>query len=162
MPCIWWEQVVCRQMFDTKFNFDSSFHVSCQSLNRHLFWPWGTWSWMERTSSTRFNLWTQLLQLSLTVSQLLIFNSVKCTWVAKSLGTVHQSHEPETSFPLYVALKVHAVTCKRGIIDTLQSGDVCHMIASCKCQLTLSTLQAWRCCVPTKNAQWSLHHSCCG
>ena len=53
---------------------------------------------------------------SLSISQLLMFNSVKSSRAADASSIVHHKHECETPIPLYIAMKIHAVTCKRNLI----------------------------------------------
>ena len=72
---------------------------------------------------------TQLANISttpaaLTLSQLLVFNSVKHARSAESTSVRH-SRERETPFPLSLTLKIHAVTRSRGLIDTLFSLGMC-------------------------------------
>ena len=61
---------------------------------------------------------------ALTLSQLLVFNSVKHACSVESTSVRH-SRERETPFPLYLTLKIHAVTRSRGLIDTLFSLEMC-------------------------------------
>lgn len=121
-------QVVRREMFATKFNFDGSFHPNCQKESA----PTSLLALVNMIlDGANIKHQTQLLEAgtttaALTISQLLVFNSVKHTRAAKSSGTVRHSCDRETPLPLYVALKVHAVTRKRGITDTLFSpGYLC-------------------------------------
>ena len=63
---------------------------------------------------------------AISISQLLMFNSVKHARAADaSLATVQHKRERETPLPLYVAMKIHAVTRKRNIIDTLFHWGIC-------------------------------------
>ncbi|KAL7373673.1 hypothetical protein ABVT39_012268 [Epinephelus coioides] len=120
-------QVVRREMFATKFNFDGSFHPNCQKESA----PTSLLALVNMIlDGANIKHQTQLLEAgtttaALTISQLLVFNSVKHTRAAKSSGTVRHSRDWETPFPLYMALKVHAVTCKRGLINTLFSLGIC-------------------------------------
>ena len=58
-----------------------------------------------------------------TISQLLMFNSVKQTQslVADSSSTVSHKHYYETPIP---AMKTHAATCNRNLIDTFFNLDI--------------------------------------
>ncbi|KAJ8380702.1 hypothetical protein SKAU_G00014800 [Synaphobranchus kaupii] len=113
-------QVVRKEMFATKFNFDGSFHPNCQKESV----PTSLLALVNMIlDGANIKHQTQLLETgtttaALTVSQLLVFNSVKHIRAAKSSGTVRHSRER-------VALKVHAVTRKRGLIDTLFSLGMC-------------------------------------
>ena len=64
---------------------------------------------------------------AISISQLLIFNSVKHARAAEASATSH-ALERETPLPLYLAMKIHAVTRKRTLIDTLFHWGIC---ASC-------------------------------
>ncbi|KAG0717680.1 hypothetical protein GWK47_053918 [Chionoecetes opilio] len=80
---------------------------------------------MGRTSSTRLKLAnTSTTTAALTVSQLLVFNSVKHARSVESTSVRH-SRERESPLPLYLSLKIHAVTRSRGLIDTLFSLWMC-------------------------------------
>ena len=50
---------------------------------------------------------------ALSISQLLIFNSVKNN---RYTHLAHHKHDCETPLPLYVALKIHATTLKRTLV----------------------------------------------
>ena len=62
---------------------------------------------------------------ALSISQLLMFNSVKHARAVDSSGTVCHSRDRETPLPLYVALKIHAVTRNRNLTDTLFNLGLC-------------------------------------
>jgi len=120
-------QVVRREMFCTKFTFDGSFHQGCQK---------------ESVSPSLLALVNMILDganikhqthlvegtttpAAITISQLLVFNSVKHARTAKSSSTVRHSRDRETPLTLYLALKVHAVTRKKELIDTLFHLGMC-------------------------------------
>ncbi|KAG0724736.1 hypothetical protein GWK47_040008 [Chionoecetes opilio] len=67
---------------------------------------------------------TSTTTAALTVSQLLVFSSVKHARSVESTSVRH-SRERETPLPLYLSLKIHAVTRSRGLIDTLFSLGMC-------------------------------------
>ena len=54
-----------------------------------------------------------------------MFNSVKHTRAADTSSTICHKQECETPLFLYIAMKVHAITCKRSLIDTLFSLGIC-------------------------------------
>ena len=56
---------------------------------------------------------------ALSISQLVMFNRVKRVRATTSSKSVYHSHHKETPLPLYVALKIHAITRRRNLIDTL-------------------------------------------
>lgn len=68
---------------------------------------------------------TQVVTTSSTTAALLMFNSVKHAQAVDSSGTVRHNRDRKTPLPLHIALKIHAVTRKINLIDTLQHGDVC-------------------------------------
>ena len=73
---------------------------------------------------------TQLVTLANTkasrsISQLLMFNSVKHTQAVDPSSTVCHRSELETPVPVYVALKIHAVTRSRNLIDALFNQGMC-------------------------------------
>ena len=120
-------EVVRREMFSNKFKFDGSFHPNCQKESV----PTSLLALMSMIlDGANIKHQTQLLETgtttaALTISQLLVFNSVKHPRAEKSSGTVRHSREKETPLPLYVALKVHAETRNRGLIDTLFGLGMC-------------------------------------
>lgn len=115
--------MVRKEMFDTRFNFDGSFHPNCQKESV----PPSLLALVNMIlDGANIKHQTQLVETAtttaaLTVSQLLVFNTVKHTRAAKPSGSVRHSRDRETPLPLYVAVKVHAVTRKRGLTDTLFS-----------------------------------------
>ena len=62
---------------------------------------------------------------ALSISQLIIFNSLKHSRSKQSTQTVRHNREREMPLPLYIALKVHGMTRNRGLIDTLYSLGLC-------------------------------------
>ena len=63
---------------------------------------------------------------AISISQLLMFNSMKHARAADaSLAIVQHKRERETPLPLYIAMKIHAVTRKRNIIDTIFHWGIC-------------------------------------
>jgi len=61
---------------------------------------------------------------SQSIAQLMMFNSVKHARATNS-STVRHRSEHETPTPIYVALKIHAVTRSRNIIDSLFNLGLC-------------------------------------
>ena len=120
-------QVVRREMFNTKFNFDGSFQPECQ---REAV-PTSLLALVNMIlDGANIKHQTQLVDAAtsasaLTVSQLLVFNSVKHSRQAKSPSTVRHNRDRETPLPLYVALKVHGATRSRGLVDTLYHLGIC-------------------------------------
>ena len=56
---------------------------------------------------------------ALSVSQLVVFNSVKQSRNSKPSVNVRHDRDHETPLPLYLGLKVHAVTRSKTLVDTL-------------------------------------------
>jgi len=59
------------------------------------------------------------------ICQLMIFNSVKNAWNMNSSAHANQKHMYEMPVPLYIAMKIHAVTHSGNLIDTLFSLGIC-------------------------------------
>ena len=64
----------------------------------------------------------QVIKAALTISQLLSFNSCKQGRAGK---TVRHRRERECPLPVYIALKIHSETRKRGLVDLM------HMLGLC-------------------------------
>ena len=64
---------------------------------------------------------TNNMKAATAISQLLIFNKVKHTRDADAATTVHHARQSEIPLPLYmyIAMKIHAVTCNRNSINNL-------------------------------------------
>ena len=62
---------------------------------------------------------------ALSVSQLVVFNSVKQSRNSKPSVNVRHDRDHETPLPLYLGLKVHAVTCSKTLVDTLFHLGLC-------------------------------------
>ena len=54
-----------------------------------------------------------------------MFNNVKHARTTDCSGTVRYNCGQETPLPLYIALKIHGVTRKRNLIDTLFGYGIC-------------------------------------
>ncbi len=110
-------RVVRKEMFDQKFTFSGSFcehdsvpHSLLALVNMVLEGP-------NIKHQHRANT-----KAAISISQLLIFNSVKHARAAEASATSH-ALERETPLPLYRAIKNHAVTCKRTL--TLFHWGIC-------------------------------------
>ena len=62
---------------------------------------------------------------ALSVSQLVVFNSVKQSRNSKPSVNVRHDRDHETPLPLYLGLKVHAVTRSKTLVDTLFHLGLC-------------------------------------
>ena len=117
-------QLVRKEMFDKIFHFDGSFKPECQQksvptsllslVNMILKGP---------NIKQQSKIDTVGTSAALSVSQLLIFNRVKHERGATPTNSTYHRHERETPLPIFVALKIHAVTCSRNLIDT-RDGDL--------------------------------------
>ena len=63
-----------------------------------------------------------LIHISASISQLIIFNSVKNM---RDPDSSHHRRDHEPPLPLYIAMKVHAVTRKRTLVDALYNLGMC-------------------------------------
>ena len=104
-------QAVRKEMFEKKFSFDGSFKQSSQQnavpqsllalVNMILDGP----NIKHQTQLTNTTT-------SLSISQLLVFNNIKNARKVEHSGIVHHSRDREMPLPLYISLKIHAVTRK--------------------------------------------------
>ena len=65
---------------------------------------------------------TASTRAALSISQLLIFNSVKN---ARGTTSLRHQRDRETPLPVYVAMKIHATTRKRTLVDVFSSLGMC-------------------------------------
>ena len=68
---------------------------------------------------------TTTTQPALAISQLMVFNSVKNARHVDSPSSARHCRSQETPLPLYLSLKIHAVTRSRGLIDILFNLGLC-------------------------------------
>ena len=120
-------KVVRREMFKQKYSFDGSFteeslrNVVPQSLLA-----------LVNMILKGLSIEHQIQQVNApdtaacnTISQLLMFNSVKNAQLADSSSSVSHKHHYETPILLYISMKIHAATRNRNLIDTLFSLGIC-------------------------------------
>lgn len=115
-------KVVRKEMFNHKFSFNGSFTEESQQnfvpqcllalVSMILEGPNIKGQLVNATNSVASN----------TISQLLMFNSVKHR---RSTDSCNASHQYEVPLSLYIAMKLHAVTRKRSLIDTLFKLGIC-------------------------------------
>lgn len=120
-------RIVRREMFQTSYTFDGSFREGCQEdsvpqsllalVKMILDGPSITHQGKESGDGS--------VAASLTISQLILFSSVKHTRFADSSSIVRRRQTQETPLPLYIAFKIHAVTRSRTLIDTMYSLGIC-------------------------------------
>ena len=112
-------------MLESKFSFDGSFHPDCQQevvlpsllalVNMIM-----NGANIKHQTETAFSTSTAA---AYSISQLLVYNSVKHTRSTKS--KTRHSRERETPVPLYVALKIHSTIRSRGLVDVLFNLGMC-------------------------------------
>ena len=117
-------KIVRRQMFLHKYSFNGSFseqNVVPQSLlalvNMILEGP------NIKHQSQLINAADKTASNS--ICQLMVFNSVKNARNMNSSAHANQKHMYEMPVPLYITMKIHAVTRSRNLIDTLFSLGIC-------------------------------------
>ena len=117
-------KIVRRQMFLHKYSFNGSFseqNVVPQSLlalvNMILEGP------NIKHQSQLINAADKTASNS--ICQLMVFNSVKNARNMNSSVHANQKHMHEMPVPLYITMKIHAVTRSRNLIDTLFSLGIC-------------------------------------
>ena len=119
--------MVRKEIFDSSFSFDGSFQATCQQeavppallalVNMIL-------------DGANIEHQTQLVHTTTTkpalaISQLMVFNSVKHARNVDSPSSERHSRSRETPLPLYLSLKIHAVTRSRMLVDTLFNLGLC-------------------------------------
>ena len=119
-------QLVRKEMFDKIFHFDGSFKPECQQnsvptsllslVNMILKGP---------NIEQQSKIDTVGTSAALSISQLLMFNRVKHERGATPTNSTYHRHERETPLPIFVSLKIHAVTRSRNLIDTLFNLGIC-------------------------------------
>jgi len=59
-----------------------------------------------------------------TISQLIVFNSIRAS--KNHVSSIHRhNRDRETPAPIYLALKIHGETRKKGLVDTLHNMGQC-------------------------------------
>lgn len=104
---------------------------------------WLLWTWYrivkKHQASNSVCHHSQHNSSSLHISAPYLQQCVKHARAVHCSGTVHHNRDRETLFPLYIPLKIHAVTCKRNIIEHSSIwGFVFLMTVSCSWHLTYS------------------------
>ena len=120
-------KVVRREMFKQNFKFNGSFTAECQqSVVPHSLLALVNMILEGPNIKHQTHLVTATsTTASLSISQLLMFNSVKHARAADTSSTVRHKHERETPLPLYITMKIHSVTRSRNLIDTLFNLGMC-------------------------------------
>ena len=121
-------QVVHKELFHVKMKqFDGSFPPGCQpdSVPSSLLTLVNMIQDGANIKDQTQLASTATTNAALSVSQLLLFNSVKQSLNAKSSIDVRHNHYCETPLPLYLELKVHAVTLSKTLVDILFHLGLC-------------------------------------
>ncbi|KAK1895105.1 Coiled-coil domain containing protein 25 [Dissostichus eleginoides] len=121
-------QVVLKEIFEIfEVSFDGSFKANCQQEAVPL-------SLLALVNmildGANIKHQTQLVHTAttkpaLTISQLMVFNSVKHARNVDSPHSARHSRSQETPLPIYLSLKIHAVTQSRRLVDTLFNLGLC-------------------------------------
>ena len=120
-------QVVRKEIFDSKFCFDGAFQANCQQAAV----PASLLALVNMIlAGANIKHQTQMFhttttQPALAISQFMFFNSVKNARHVDSPSSACHCRSQETPLPLYLSLKIHAVTRSRGLIDTLFNLGLC-------------------------------------
>ena len=119
--------VVRKEIFDSSFSFDGSFHANCQQDAV----PPSILALIKMIlDGANIKHHTQLVNTpttkpALAISQLMVFNSVKQARNVESSHPVRHSRSQETPLPLFLSFKIHAVTRSRCLVDTLFNLGLC-------------------------------------
>ena len=120
-------QVVRKEILDCSCSFNGSFQENCQQeavppsllalVNMIL-------EGANIKHQTQLDH-TTTTKPGLAISQLMVFNSVKHPRKVDSSSSTRHSYGRETPLPIYLSLKINAVTRSRGLIDTLFNLGLC-------------------------------------
>lgn len=116
--------IVRRDMFQTKMEFNGSFHTECQEQSL----PTSLLSLVAIVLNGP-NIKTQsssssVSQPALSISQLLLYNSCK-RYKENAKDMVRHSQQRETPLPIYLGIMLHTKTRKRDLVDTLFNLGLC-------------------------------------
>ena len=117
-------QVVRKEIFDSSFSFDGSFQENCQqeAVPPSLL---ALVSMILEGANIKHRAEKSTTKPGLAISQLMVFNCVKHARKVDSSGSTRHTYDRETPLPIYLSLKIHAVTRSRGLIDTLFNQGLC-------------------------------------
>ena len=136
-------EIVRRDMFDMKYNFSGTFQEKCQedSVPEKLK---ALVDMILEGPNIKNQTENDDKSAGLTISQLIMFNSVKHKRreESKSKSIRHQRNR-ETPFPIYMSLLIHSQTRSRELIEKFNSYGIC---IGYKRLLTISTELANRVC----------------
>jgi len=121
-------KIVRKEMFTNKYNiFDGSFTEESQqnAAPQSLLAPV---SMILESPNIEYQTQLANKKAPLSISQLLMFNSVKHKRATDSCSTVRHKQDRDIPPPLYISMNIYAVTHSRNFIDTLFDLDVVPMI----------------------------------
>ena len=120
-------QIVRQEIFDRKLSFNGSFQKDCQQevipntllalVNLMQEGPNSVHQTQLGTSPSTSSAHS--------ISQILVFNSVKHTRSANATSSKHHSRDRESPLPIYIAIKMHGVTRKKTLVDKFFSLGMC-------------------------------------
>ena len=140
-------QVMCRKCLRESSHFmGHSSKDTREMLYHNHFWLW--WIWFRRVQTSSIKLRLQPVK-----SHHFPYLSSWCptVWNMHELQIplvhLHLNRDQETTLPFYIAMKIHAVTYKRNLIDTSILGCMIPITISCNWHLTQAV-------EPTNVLQW--------
>ena len=152
-------RIVRHDMFNRNFSFNGLFQKDCKQaaiptsllalVNMIQEWPNIRHQAQLGTSSNT--------SAALSISQLLMFNSVKHTRSAKSTSTAQHGRDRESPLPIDIDLKIHGLTRKRILVDTLFSLGMCisyDRVLKITADLSKGIVQ------DSKQIRWCVHPKC--
>ena len=116
-------------MFKVKNAFSGTFKRSCQkdaisvSLKILIDMILKGSSVNKKTAANTLDIVPK--QASLTIAQLLMFNSISWARDRKEPSNTHHRREKESPHPIYAALKIHGATRDRSLIDAFYKVGIC-------------------------------------
>ena len=117
-------EIVRLGMFRNSYSFDGSFSPDCQTNVIPTSLKALVDMILQGPSIKNQSAKTTTDQPALTISQMFMFNAVKhartkCSNDMCSSGHIRHNVEREVPLPLYMGLKLHAVSRRKGLIDTM-------------------------------------------
>ena len=120
-------KVVRKEIFDSGFVFDGTFRANCQeeAVPPFLLALINMILGEEDIKDRNQLIHTTATKPALTIAQLMVFNSVEHARNVNASSSARHSRSRETPIPLYLCLKIHAVTRSRELVDTLFNLGLC-------------------------------------
>ena len=120
-------KIIRKDVFQMKHVFKGMFRENCQEESVPLFLVALVNMLLDGSSlADQSESYQHRTTASLTLSQLLSYNMVKSrSHDPTSSPKQRQTRDRETPVPIYLALKVHAETRKKGLVDTFHNLGLC-------------------------------------